>query len=136
MYSIILMIMENESNVSIDRNHGRYGVMIKKSIVIVLAAVTILICGWLILGLMSSLDIPPNKNDQFASEQKWRVDQRSDIDSCEKQIIKNQIDLKRVNERQVSGRAFQTQILALLIIVLQLILIVFVVLIRRKPYSL
>jgi len=128
--------MGNESNGNIDRNHGRYGVMIKKSVVIVLAAMTILICGWLILGLMSSLDIPSNKNDQFASEQKWRVDQRSDIDSCEKQIIKNQIDLKRANERQVSGRAFQTQILALLIIVLQLILIVFVVLIRRKPYSL
>jgi len=128
--------MGNESNGNIDRNHGRYGVMIKKSVVIVLAAMTILICGWLILGLVSSLDIPSNKNDQFASEQKWRVDQRSDIDSCEKQIIKNQIDLKRANERQVSGRAFQTQILALLIIVLQLILIVFVVLIRRKPYSL
>ncbi|ULT25533.1 MULTISPECIES: hypothetical protein [Sphingobacterium] len=127
--------MENESNGSIDRNHGSYGVMIKKSVVIVLAAMTILICGWLILGLVSSLDIPSNKNDQFASEQKWRVDQRSDIDSCEKQIIKNQIDLKRANERQISGRAFQTQILALLIIVLQLILIVFVILIRRKPYS-
>ncbi|MCS4226029.1 hypothetical protein [Sphingobacterium sp. BIGb0165] len=127
--------MENESNGSIDRNHGRYGVMIKKSVVIILAVMTILICGWLILGLVSSLDIPSNKNDQFASEQKWRVDQRSDIDSCEKQIIKNQIDLKRANERQISGRAFQTQILALLIIVLQLILIVFVILIRRKPYS-
>jgi len=110
--------------------------MIKKSVVIVLAAMTILICGWLILGLMSSLDIPSNKNDQFASEQKWQVDQRNDIDSCAKQIIKNQIDLKRANERQISGKAFQTQILALLIIVLQLILIVFVVLIRRKPYSL
>lgn len=128
--------MENENNGSMDRNHGRYRVMIKKSIVIVLAAMTILICGWLILGLMSSLDIPSNKNDQFASEQKWQVDQRNDIDSCEKQIIKNQIDLKRANERQISGRVFQTQILALLIIVLQLILIVFVVLIRRKPYSL
>jgi len=127
--------MENENNGSMDRNHGRYRVMIKKSVVIVLAAMTILICGWLILGLMSSLDIPSNKNDQFASEQKWRVDQRSDIDSCKKQIIKNQIDLKRANERQISGRAFQTQILALLIIVVQLILIVFVILIRRKPYS-
>jgi len=127
--------MGNESNGSMDRNHGRYCVMIKKSVVIVLAAVTILTCGWLILGLMSSLDIPSNKNDQFASEQKWRVDQRSDIDSCEKQIIKNQIDLKRANERQISGRAFQTQILVLLIIVLQLILIVFVILIRRTPYS-
>ncbi|WP_454880816.1 hypothetical protein [Sphingobacterium detergens] len=128
--------MENENNGSMDRNHGRYRVMIKKSVVIVLAAMTILICGWLILGLMSSLDIPSNKNDQFASEQKWQVDQRNDIDSCAKQIIKNQIDLKRANERQISGKAFQTQILALLIIVLQLILIVFVVLIRRKPYSL
>ncbi|MNG79395.1 hypothetical protein D3C87_623710 [compost metagenome] len=128
--------MENENNGSMDRNHGRYRLMIKKSVVIVLAAMTILICGWLILGLMSSLDIPSNKNDQFASEQKWQVDQRNDIDSCAKQIIKNQIDLKRANERQISGRAFQTQILALLIIVLQLILIVFVVLIRRKPYSL
>jgi hypothetical protein len=130
------MIMENENNGSMDRNHGRYRLMIKKSVVIVLAAMTILICGWLILGLMSSLDIPSNKNDQFASEQKWQVDQRNDIDSCAKQIIKNQIDLKRANERQISGKAFQTQILALLIIVLQLILIVFVVLIRRKPYSL
>ena len=128
--------MGNESNGSMDRKHGRYCVMIKKSVVIVLAAVTILTCGWLILGLMSSLDIPSNKNDQFASEQKWQVDQRNDIDSCAKQIIKNQIDLKRANERQISGKAFQTQILALLIIVLQLILIVFVVLIRRKPYSL
>ncbi|WP_223583202.1 hypothetical protein [Sphingobacterium sp. GVS05A] len=128
--------MENENNGSMDRNHGRYRLMIKKSVVIVLAAMTILICGWLILGLMSSLDIPSNKNDQFASEQKWQVDQRNDIDSCAKQIIKNQIDLKRANERQISGKAFQTQILALLIIVLQLILIVFVVLIRRKPYSL
>lgn len=128
--------MENENNGSMDRNNGRYRVMIKKSVVIVLGAMTILICGWLILGLVSSLDIPSNKNDQFASEQKWQVDQRNDIDSCAKQIIKNQIDLKRANERQISGKAFQTQILALLIIVLQLILIVFVVLIRRKPYSL
>jgi|GEM_PF-405863 len=135
MYSIILMIMNNESNVSMCRNKGGCGFRIKKSIVIVLAAITILTCGWLILSLMNSLDIPSNKNDQFASEQKWRVDQRSDIDSCEKQIIKNQIDLRRANERQISGRAFQTQILALLIIVFQLILIVFVVLIRRKPYS-
>ncbi|WP_139350999.1 hypothetical protein [Sphingobacterium sp. CZ-UAM] len=130
------MIMDNEINGSIDRNHGRYGFMIKKSIVIVLAVMTIIICGWLILGLTSSLDIPSNKNDQFASEQKWQVDQRSDIDSCEKQLIKNQIDLKRVNERQISERAFQTQLFALLIIVFQLILIVLVVLICRKPYSL
>lgn len=128
--------MGNESKGSKDRNHGRYGFVIKKSIVIVLAAMTIIICGWLILGLMSSLDIPSNKNDQFASEQKWKVDQRSDIDSCEKQIIKNQIDLKRVNERKISERAFQTQLLALLIIGLQLILIVFVVLIRRNRCSL
>lgn len=130
------MIMENENKVGIARNSGRYSFTIKKSIVIVLAVATILTCCWLILGLMSSLDIPSNKNDQFASEQKWEVDQRSDIDSCDKQIMKNQIDLKRADERQISERAFHTQILALLIIVLQLILIVFVVLIRWKPYSL
>lgn len=130
------MIMENENKVGIARNSGRYSFTIKKSIVIVLAVATILTCCWLILGLMSSLDIPSNKNDQFASEQKWEVDQRSDIDSCDKQIMKNQIDLKRADERQISERAFQTQILALLITVLQLILIVFVVLIRWKPYSL
>ncbi len=110
--------------------------MIKKSIVIGLATMTIIICGWLILGLTSSLDIPSNKNDQLASEQKWQVDQRTDIDSCEKQMIKNQIDLKRINERRISEQAFQTQLFALLIIVFQLILIVFVVLIRWKPYSL
>ncbi|WP_158655600.1 hypothetical protein [Sphingobacterium sp. HMA12] len=127
--------MENENKAGIARNYGRYSFTIKKSIVIVLAVVTILACGWLILSLMDSLDIPSNKNDQFASEQKWRVDQRTDMDSCEKQIIKNQIDLKRVNERQISGRAFQTQILALFMIVLQLILIVFVVWIGRKSYS-
>lgn len=127
--------MDNESNVSMCRNKGGCGFRIKKSIVIVLAAMTILTCGWLIVSLMDSLDIPSNKNDQFASEQKWQVDQRGDIDSCEKQIIKNQIDLKRANERQNSGRAFQTQVLALFMIVLQLILIVFMVLIHRKPFS-
>lgn len=129
------MIMDNENKEGIARNNGRYSFTIKKSIVIVLAVVTILTCGWLTLSLVDSLDIPSNKNDQFASEQKWQVDQRSDIDSCEKQMIKNQIDLKRVNERQISGMAFQIQLFALLIIVLQLILIVFVVLIYRKPYS-
>ena len=100
----------------------------KKAAAIILASITILICGWLIFSKIAALDIPTNKNDWYAMDRKRKVDERTDIDLCEKQILKTQIDSIRANERQIAETAFETQLFAFAIIIVQLMLIVIILL--------
>ncbi len=103
----------------------------KKIIAISLCIVTIVFCGWLILENIDNLDIPSNKNDQIAMWEKQRINKRTDIDLCEKQVLKKVIDLERKNKREQSNIAFQIQFVSFSVIVIQLILIVFIV---RIPF--
>lgn len=106
----------------------------KKATAIILASVTIIICGWLIFSKIAELDIPTNKNDWYAMDRKRKVDDRKDIDLCQKEILKTKIDLTRANERQNAATAFETQLISVAIIIVQLLLIVIIVLIpKNKP---
>lgn len=58
--------------------------------------------------------------------QKRKINERTDIDKCKKEILKNEIDLGRQNKRKLSEIAMQTQIFLLGIIILQLLLIVYI----------
>lgn len=104
----------------------------KKIIALVLSIITIIICGWLVIKRMELLDIPSNKNDENALYEKIKIDTRTDINECEKKILKNQIDFERKKERQISNIAFSTQFIALVIIVIQLILMVIILMMPKK----
>ncbi|WP_066682154.1 MULTISPECIES: hypothetical protein [unclassified Chryseobacterium] len=102
-----------------------------KKLAIVFSIVTIMICAWLIIDRLNSLDIASNKNDTYAMIQKIEIDKRSDINECEKEIRKNKIDFDRENFRKSSDIAYQTQIISFSIIIIQ-ILIVFCLIFKRE----
>ncbi|UIR56784.1 hypothetical protein LZQ00_02960 [Sphingobacterium sp. SRCM116780] len=103
----------------------------KKIIALSLSLITIVICGWLIIKQLHLLDIPPNKNDTYAMWEKQEIDARTDIDTCEKKVLKNQIDLKRKNERYISDIVFENQRITLAVVIIQLILLVFIFLLSN-----
>ncbi len=95
----------------------------RKYIIISSSIITIIICGWLVLNRLEFLDIPSNKNDWYAMHSKRKIQERTDIDECEKKILINNIDKDREYKKRYSGIAFQTQIIAFIVIVIQLILL-------------
>lgn len=104
----------------------------KKIIALSLSIITIIFCGWLILKNIDRLDIAYNKTDWYAMDSKRKIDERIDIDFCEKQILKARIDQSRNNARIESNMAFETQVFAFIIIIIQLILLVFIFMIPNK----
>ena len=104
----------------------------KKKIAIFLSLVTIVVCGWQIVDRLKYLDIPQNKNEWYSMSEKRKINARTDIDQCEKNLLTNKIDQQRANKVYVSGIAFQTQSIAFSIIVIQIILLIFVILIPSK----
>lgn len=104
----------------------------KKIIALSLSISTIIFCGWMIISKLGKLDIVPNYTDTFASEEKRKIVERTDIDDCEKKILINQVDQNRTKFREISNEAFQTQIILFIIIVIQLILLIFILMIPNK----
>ncbi|UUV20481.1 hypothetical protein [Paenimyroides aestuarii] len=104
----------------------------KKIIALSLSISTIIISGWLILKNIDHLDIASNKIDSYIIWEKKKIDERIDIDFCEKQLLKNNLDCRRKNDRIESEIAFQTQFFALIIIIIQLILLVFILMSPTK----
>lgn len=104
----------------------------KKIIALSLSIITIIICGWFILKNIDHLDIASNKTDWYAMDSKRKIDERTDIDFCEKQILKDRIDQSRNNSRIQSNMAFETQVFAFIIIIIQLILLVFIFMMPSK----
>ena len=105
----------------------------KKIIALSLSIITIIICGWLILKNIDHLDIASNKTDWYAMDSKRKIDERIDIDFCEKQVAKAKIDQTRANDKIESNIAFQAQAFAFVIIIIQFVLIIFIIMIPRKP---
>jgi len=104
----------------------------KKVIALSLSIITIIICGWLILKNIDHLDIAYNKVDTYIMWEKQKIDKRTDIDFCEKQLLKNDLDCRRKNDRIESEIAFQAQAFAFIIIIIQLILLVFIFMMQSK----
>ncbi|AZI32028.1 hypothetical protein [Kaistella carnis] len=104
----------------------------KKKIAIALSLMTILICGWIIIDYVKYLDIASNKTDWYVMDAKHKISERTDINNYEKELLKNQIDQNRKNEKNISNIAFQTQIVAFVLIVIQLVLLVFIFLMPNK----
>jgi len=96
-----------------------------KKIAIIFSLITITICAWIIIYKLDSLDIASNKNDTYANIQKQEINKRTDLNNCEKEIEKNKIDNNRRNFRNSSEVAYQTQVIAFIIIVIQIVIIVF-----------
>ena len=104
----------------------------KKTIAISISIITIVICGWLIINRLNLLDIPSNKNDTYASFEKREINKRTDINECEKDILKNTIDFERKKKREISVIAFQTQIIAFVIIIIQIVLLIIILIMPKK----
>ena len=104
----------------------------KRYIAVVLTIITIGICGWQIVNSVDLLDIASNKNDWYALSQKNKIENRTDISSCEKAIMKSQIDFERKNKRQISGITYQWQVVGLIVIIVQFILLIVMVTMSKK----
>lgn len=87
----------------------------------------------MIVSLMSSLDIPSNKNDQYAAFQKWKISERTDINDCEKELLYKEIDRGRENDRERSAFAFEIQRVMFIIVLLQVILLIVLLTIKSSP---
>lgn len=107
----------------------------KKTIAISLTLITIVFCGWMIVNKLEKLDIVPNYTDTFASEDKRKINERTDIDDCEKKILRNQVDQNRAKFREMSDEAFQTQIILFVVMIIQLVLLVFISIMPKKINS-
>lgn len=104
----------------------------KKTIAIILSIITITICSWQIINQLDFLDIPSNKNEQYASFRKKQIDNRLDINACKKELLKSEIDIERKNKKELSNIAFKTQFTTFSIVVIQLILLVIILVMHRK----
>lgn len=104
----------------------------KKWIAIIFCLITIVVSGWFVVNQMGSLDIPSNKNDQYAAQQKWEINERTDIDKCEKAVLKNKIDAGRAIRREGAAHAFEKQFFAMFVIVMQIVILIVVCLMPRK----
>lgn len=104
----------------------------KKIIALSLSIITIIICAWLIVKNLDNLDIASNKTDTWIIWEKQKIDERTDIDFCKKQVLKSELDCRRKNDRIESGIAFQAQSVAFIVIIVQLILLVFIAFIPKK----
>lgn len=104
----------------------------KKTIAISLSIITIIFCGWMIVNRLEKLDIIPNYTDTYASENKRKIDERTDIDDCEKKLLRNQVDQNRATFREISDEAFHTKIILLVVMVIQLVLLVFISMMPKK----
>ncbi|SDG45993.1 hypothetical protein [Epilithonimonas hungarica] len=83
---------------------------------------------------MSSLDIPVNKNEWYAMDAIHKIEDRTDIDECEKKVLKERVKQDRENAKRVSNDAFQIQVIAFGVIIIQIFLLVFIVLIPSKNH--
>ncbi len=81
---------------------------------------------------MEHLDIASNKSDTYAMWEKRKIDEKTDIDFCEKQLLKGKIDQSRENDRIESNIALQNQFAAIIVIIVQFILLVFIVFMQSK----
>ncbi|WON94295.1 hypothetical protein ACLCDV_10015 [Sphingobacterium sp. Lzh-3] len=105
--------------------------MIKK-ILISLTLITIIGCCWFFFTLFDAIDLAPTKNNHLASEEKWKIEQRADIDSCEKHLLKNQIDLRRGNAKRVSELAFRTQTILFFVICIQIVILLILLIVPKR----
>ncbi|KKO88920.1 hypothetical protein AAW12_22340 [Sphingobacterium sp. Ag1] len=105
--------------------------MIKK-ILISLTLITIIGCCWFFFTLFDAIDLAPTKSDHLASEEKWKIEQRADIDSCEKHVLKNQIDLRRRSAKRVSELAFRMQTFLFFAVCIQIVLLVILILVPKR----
>ncbi|WP_312322915.1 hypothetical protein [Soonwooa sp.] len=94
--------------------------------------ITIIISGWFVSNQIGPLDIPSNKNDQYAAKQKWEINERTDIDKCEKTVLINRIDAGRALRREVAAQSFEKQVFAMFVIVMQIVILIVVSLMPRK----
>jgi translation elongation factor EF-1beta len=83
---------------------------------------------------MSSLNVPVNKNEWYAMDAIYKIEDRTDIDDCEKRVLKENVKQDRENDKRVSNNAFQIQIIAFGVIIIQIFLLVFIVLIPSKNH--
>lgn len=104
----------------------------KKIIAVSLSIITIIICGYLIASRMDLLDIPTNKNEWYVMDSIRKIGERTDIDDCEKKVLIKEVELRRENEKYNSGLAFQTQLIAFVIIITQVFLLIFIILMPSK----
>ena len=95
----------------------------KKKIAILLCVFTIIICGWLIFDNLKHLDIASNKTEWYVMDAKRKINERIDIDEFEKKELVNQIDFNRKEQINISNNAFQTQIIASILIVIQILIL-------------
>ncbi|RKE88299.1 hypothetical protein [Epilithonimonas arachidiradicis] len=107
----------------------------KKLIAVSLCIITMIICGFLIVKKLDSLDIASNKTDWYVMDSIRKIEERTDIDDCEKKILKKEIQTKRQNEKDKSGIAFETQIYAFGIIMIQIILLFFIIMMPSENYK-
>ncbi|NJI73588.1 hypothetical protein HCX49_10260 [Sphingobacterium kitahiroshimense] len=82
----------------------------KKKIAIALYLITILICGWIIINYVKYVDISSNKTDWYVMDAKHKVSERTDINNYEKELLKNQIDQNRKNEKNIAKHRFSNSI--------------------------
>ena len=108
----------------------------KKRIATFLSVITITICGWLIIDRLDLLDIPSNKNDTYASFEKRKIDNRTDITEFEKKLLKKEIDFKREKEKEISAIGYQTQIISFVIIIIQIVLLIIIIMMPKKQKTL
>lgn len=71
----------------------------KKYIGVFLSVITIIVCGWLVVSRIDFLDIPSNKNDQYAMFEKTQIMAREDIGNCEKQLLINKVEDRRARTK-------------------------------------
>jgi len=104
----------------------------KKISIIILSVLTIISSSIIVVNHLVFLDIPSNKNEQYASFEKTRINNRTDINECEKKILITEISLERNSQKKISNIIFPIQFMMFVIIIIQIILLVLVLMTQKK----
>ncbi len=68
---------------------------VKKYVALALSIIILVICGWLIAEQFQYLDIASNKTDLYVMQAKRNINNRTDLDDCEKQLQIIQLEHQR-----------------------------------------
>ena len=107
-------------------------VHMKKYIFIIFSLIIITICGLGIFDQIKSIDILPNYSETHVKMHKQNIISNNDLDACQKEVLLNEVDVDRKNQKETSNQALVVVLCAIIILIVQLIMLLMMLFSPKK----
>jgi hypothetical protein len=107
-------------------------VHMRKYIFIIFSLIIITICGLGIFDQIKSIDILPNYSETHVKMHKQNIISNNDLDACQKEVLLNEVDVDRKNQKETSNQALVVVLCAIIILIVQLIMLLMMLFSPKK----